>query len=74
MSEMNKLLKQKQAFSLIDNRLEIKNPIPEFMFAYSYDKKTKDYEQDKVFQIEYNKIGEPIHVIKLAKGSLKLMD
>lgn len=74
MMEMKKLLEQKKAFNLIDKRLKIKNSVPEFMFAYSYDDKKSIEEQDKVFQIEYNKVAEPIHCLKLAKDTFKLLD
>lgn len=74
MNEMENLLKQKQAFDLIDKQLKIKSPIPEFMFAYSYDNNTSKEYQDKVFLKECNKIDSAIHVIKLPKGTLKLMD
>ena len=74
MTEMRKLLEQKQAFGLIDKQLKIDYPIPEFMFAYSYDDKTSDEKQDKVFRDECNKIDIVIHVIRLAKGTLKLLD
>lgn len=73
-SEMEKLLEQKQYFNLIDNQVKIEYPIPEFMFAYSYDDKTMVKDQNKIFQEEYNKIGEKIYCIKLMKGSYKLLD
>jgi hypothetical protein len=74
MKEMENLLKQKQAFDLIDKQLKIESPIPEFMFAYSYDDKPAKAKQDKVFLEEWKKIGKPIHVIKLPKGTLKLLN
>ena len=72
--EMQKILQQKQAFDLIDNDLQINSEIPEFMFAYAYDDKNSIVNQDNIFDYEYNKIGVPIHVIKLKDGSKKLMD
>jgi hypothetical protein len=71
--EMQKILQQKQDFDLIDNDLQINSEIPEFMFAYAYDD-TDLTKQDSLFQHAYNKIGVPIHVIKLKDGSKKLMD
>ena len=70
---MKNLLKQKQDFKLIDNQVKIKFPKPEFMFAYSYDTDDIDKE-DKVFQKEYKKLKAPINVIKLKKGSKKLLN
>jgi hypothetical protein len=74
MKEMENLLKQKQAFGLIDKQLKIEYPLPEFMFAYSYDDKTSEEDQDIVFRDECNKIGIAIQSIILAKGTLKLLD
>ena len=74
MNEMKRLLEQKQAFNLIDKRVKIKLPIPEFMFAYSYDDKTSIEEQDKIFLDEFSKIGSTIHVIRLEKGTSKLLN
>lgn len=74
MIEMENLLEQKQAFNLIDKQLKIKSPIPEFMFAYSYDDKTTIENQDKAFHIECDNVGVPVHVLKLAKGTSKLLD
>ncbi|HEY5509766.1 MAG TPA: hypothetical protein VIK10_01940 [Prolixibacteraceae bacterium] len=74
MNEMKKLLKQKQDFELIDKQVEIINPIPEFLFAYSYDNKKSIEEQDKAFQREYNKVGAKIQILKLDYGSSKLLD
>lgn len=74
MNEMRKILEQKKDFGLIDKRLEIKSNIPEFMFAYSYDNKTTIKEQDDKFNSVYSKINEPIQVIKLPKGTLRLLD
>ena len=76
MIEMEKLLEQKQAFNLIDKQVKIKNPIPEFLFAYSYDDKKSNEEQDKAFQLEYNKVdaNANIKILKLPKGTSKLLD
>lgn len=74
MIEMGKLLEQKQAFKLIDEKLKIKNPIPKFMFAYSYDDKSPIEDQDKVFQFEYSKIGIPIPYLILPVGTFNLLD
>ncbi len=74
MIEMEMLLEQKKALNLIDKQVKIKNPIPEFMFAYSYDDKETFEKQDKEFNNEYDKIGAPIRVLKLARGSYKLLD
>jgi glyoxylase-like metal-dependent hydrolase (beta-lactamase superfamily II) len=72
MNEMEKLLEQKQDFDLIDKQLKIKCPVPEFMFAYSYDGNSSEENQDKVFLKECNKIDTAIHVIKLAKGTSQI--
>jgi len=74
MSEMKNLLKQKQDFNLIDKQVEIKNPIPEFLFAYSYDKKTPPKDQDKIFQKKCFKIDPNIQILTLAYGTSKLLD
>jgi hypothetical protein len=74
MIEMAKLLEQKQTFNLVDKQVKITNPIPEFMFAYSYDDKKSIGEQDKAFQLEYKGVGANIQVIKLAEGEFKLLD
>jgi len=74
MNEMNLILKQKKEFGLLNHDLEIKHPEPAFMFAYSYDDKDSIVNQDKAFTEEYQKIGQPIHIIKLTNGSLKLSD
>jgi hypothetical protein len=74
MDEMNLILKQKKEFGLLNYELEIKHPEPVFMFAYSYDDKDSIANQDKAFTEEYQKIGLPVHVIKLMNGSLKLSD
>ncbi len=74
MNEMENILKQKIAFNLIDNHLKIKYPMPEFMFAYSYDDKDSIEKQDRIFLEEYKKIGSNIHVIKLKKGTYKLLN
>jgi len=74
MSEMKNLLKQKQDFNLIDKQVEINSPIPEFLFAHSYDAKKPEIDQDKAFQKEYNKIGAIIQILKLPYGTSKLMD
>jgi len=74
MSEMKNLLKQKQDFNLIDKQVEIKSPIPEFLFAYSYDdKKPKEY-QDEIFQKECFKVDPNIQILTLADGTSKLLD
>ena len=74
MSEMKNLLKQKQDFNLIDKQVEIKSPIPEFMFAYSYDNKTSQKDQDKIFQKECFKVDPNIQILTLAYGTSKLLD
>lgn len=74
MEEMKKLLEQKQKLNLIDKEVKILNPIPEFMFAYSYDEKNTPKEQDEAFEDEYKKIGAQIKVLKLKKGIYKLED
>lgn len=73
MNEMKNVLEQKQAFNLIDKQIKIVSPVPEFMFAYAYDDSDLT-KQDSLFQNAYNKIGVPIHVIKLKDGSKKLMN
>lgn len=73
-SEIKNLLKQKQDFKLIDKQLEIKKPIPNFIFAYSYDNKTSIEEQNKSFNEQYTKIGATIKVIRLLEGKLELTD
>jgi len=73
-SEIKKLLKQKQDFNLIDKQIEIKKPIPEFIFAYSYDNKTSIEKQDELFDEQYKKIGTKIKVIRLKTGKLELRD
>ena len=73
-NEMKKLLEQKQVFNLINKQVKIEWPIPEFMFAYSYDDKTSIKEQYEKFLDEYNKIGSTIYVIKLKTGTSKLLD
>lgn len=73
MNEMRRLLKQKQDFNLIDDQVKIIDPTPEFMFAYSYDNKTSNDNQDKIFAVEYDKIGVHIGVIKLKIGTFKLL-
>lgn len=72
-NEMKNLLEQKQSFNLIDKQVKILDPIPEFLFAYSYDDKFSIEKQDKMFMAEYNKVGANIHVIKLEKGTFKLL-
>ena len=73
-NEMKTVLSQKHAFGLIDGRVQILSPDPEFIFAYSYDDKTPQSEQDKKFDSVYNQIGEKIPIIKLGKGSFRLLD
>jgi hypothetical protein len=72
MDEMRRLLNQKQTFKIINEKVKITNPIPEFMFAYSYDNKKSIEEQDKAFNIEYNYIGEIIKVLKLQNNIFEL--
>lgn len=74
MKEMTFLLKQKQDFNLIDKRLVINNPDPEFMFAYSYAKSPSQKVQDNTFQTECSKVNPNIPILTLALGSYKLMD
>lgn len=74
MIEMKNLLKQKQDFNLIDKQAEINSPIPEFLFAYSYDNKKPKEDQDKAFQKEYDKVGAIIPILTLPYGTSKLMD
>ena len=71
MQEMQILLDQKQDLNLIDPKVKITSPEPQFMFAYSYVSGTK--EEDKIFKRVYKKIGMPIPVIKLEIGSWKLL-
>ncbi|GHT78298.1 hypothetical protein AGMMS50262_20770 [Bacteroidia bacterium] len=73
-TEMVKILAQKQEFGLIDKNLKITESIPEFMFAYSYDDKNSRKDQDDKFHIEYKKVKEPIRIIKLEQGTHKLMN
>lgn len=73
-SEMKKILKQKQEFKLIDKQLEIKEPLPKFIFAYSYANKTSVDEQNKSFDDQYKKIGTKIPVIKLERGKFELTE
>ncbi len=70
--EMKNLLKQKQMFQLVDKAVEITSPYPAFMFAYAYDS-TNIAREDRLFNREYAKIKATIPVIKLAKGSFKLL-
>jgi hypothetical protein len=70
--EMKNVLKQKQLLGLIDKHVEIAALVPEFMFAYSYETKDKERE-NRIFDREYNKLEEAIHVIKLKRGSFKLL-
>ena len=72
--EMQLVLKQKQDFDLIDKKLLINSETPEFIFAYAYDDKSSIKDPDDKFQKAYEKIGVPIHVIKLKDGSKKLMN
>lgn len=72
--EMKRVLKQKKELGLIDELLEIKSDVPEFMFAYAYDDKETGEQQDNKFQAEYNKIGENIHTVKLERNSYKIMN
>ena len=74
MREMTFLLKQKQDFNLIDKRVVINNPDPEFMFAYSYAKSPSQKVQDYTFQTECSKVNPNIPILTLALGSYKLMD
>lgn len=74
MEEMKNLLEQKQKLYLIDKEVIIIDPEPKFMFAYSYDDKSTDLEQDKVFNMELKNIDTIIEVLKLKKGIFKLND
>ncbi len=74
MEEMKALLAQKKELKLIDKNVEIIDQKPEFIFAYSYDDKASELEQDKIFNKEYNSIGEKIKVIKLSSNSFVLKD
>ena len=71
---MEKLLKQKQSFNLIDKKLEIEYPKPKFIFAYSYDNKTSIENQDKTFNEQYKKTDAKIPVIRLKSGKFQLFD
>lgn len=72
--EIKRVLSQKQELDLLNKKLIIKDIEPEFMFAYAYvDKPTKE-EQDRLFKHHYDKIGESIKVIRLQKGTYKLID
>jgi len=73
-AEMKQVLKQKKEFSLITNQLEIKDSSLEFMFAYSFDDKTTDEEQNEKFETVYGRIGADIPFIKLARGNFKLLN
>lgn len=55
-------------------QLEIKDPEPEFMFAYAYDKKKTIREQDRIFDNQYRKIKSTIPVIKIKDGEFKLLE
>ena len=74
MKEMKNLLSQKQNLNLIDKEVKILNPIPEFMFAYSYDDKHTHDEQDIAFDDKYNKIGKTIKVLRLPYNTFQLKD
>lgn len=71
--EMKKILKQKQEFGLIDKALTIKSDEPKFMFAYIYDKKAKEEEQDRIFKEEYKKIKKKIDVLIVKEDTYKLL-
>jgi hypothetical protein len=71
--EMRNLLKEKQALNLIDKKVEIIAPEPEFMFAYAYASNHKERE-DRLFEREYTKLKAAIHVIKLKADSVKLIN
>lgn len=73
-SEIQNLLKQKQNFNLIDKQIEITSTKPEFIFAYSFDNKTSVENQNKVFNEQYEKVGNKVKVIKLMEGTLELID
>jgi len=73
MKEMKKLLKQKHDFNLIDKKVEIISPIPEFLFAYSYDDKTPEKEQDIIFRKECFRVDPKIQILTLAYGTTKLL-
>lgn len=73
MDEMKNLLAQKQSLNLIDCQVKIEDPYPKFIFAYSYI--TNDLEREnRIFDREFNKIKDAIHVLKLKKGSMTLLD
>lgn len=74
MDEMRFILNQKQKLNLIDEELKIIDPKPKFMFAYSYDNKNSEPEQDKGFDVELKNIDAVIEVLKLKKGIFKLKD
>lgn len=74
MNEMKNLLKQKQDFNLIDKQVVIYSPDPKFMFAYSYDNKTPQKDQYKIFQKECFKVDPNIPILILGYGTSKLMD
>lgn len=75
MAEMKNLLEQKQKLNLIDKEVKILDPIPEFMFAFSYDNKHTIDKQNKVFEDKYKEIGnDKIKVLKLKNDSFQLID
>lgn len=74
MLEMEKLLEQKKGLNLIAKQVKITYPIPEFMFAYSYDEKNTYDEQDKAFEDGYKKIEKTIKVLRLPYNTFQLKD
>lgn len=76
MSEMQKLLAQKQQLGLADNAIRITDQAPVFMFAYAYNDSILDEEQSRKFMKIYDSIksGSPVSVIWLERGSHKLLD
>lgn len=71
--EMRNLLDQKQDLKLINNQVKITSSEPQFMFAYSYVSDSIGPEDD-IFEKAKAEIGQSIDVIKLKKGSWKLLD
>lgn len=73
LEEMKFLLEQKQSLELIDPRVKIEDAYPKFMFAYSYSSNDLERE-DRIFDREFKKIKDAIEMIKLKKGSVRLLD
>lgn len=74
MNEMNRILKQKKEFNLIDKEILIESEEPKFMFAYAYDGKKTIVEQNDEFKKHYDEIGESIPVILLKENCFELKD